>query len=89
MEEKITLRNFYIEYNLDAYLSYSTVRNFVHNNLKDLELNEYVKIYSKKRIRKTYLILKPVRLRNMLMNYFHNEELYLQTTDLFGFRESD
>jgi hypothetical protein len=85
--EKMTLRNFYIEYNLENYLSYSTVRNFIYNNLKELEKNEYVKVHNKQRVRKTYHILKPVRVRNMLMNYFHNEELFLQTKDLFGFRE--
>lgn len=80
--EKITLNGFYKEYNLYEYMSYSTLRNFIYNNYKELEKNGYIKIENKKRIRKTYLVLRPVKIRNLVMNYFHNQELYTTTTDV-------
>lgn len=81
--DKMTLRSFYIDYNLVEFIAYSTVRNYVFKNIKELEQNNLIKRENKKRIRNTYIILNPVRLRNKIMNHFHDEELYTINEGLF------
>jgi hypothetical protein len=80
---KKTLRSFYYDYNLMEFLAYSTVRNYIFNNLKELEEQKLLKRDKKNRIRNTYIVLNPVRLRNKIMNHFHDEELYTVNEGLF------
>lgn len=80
---KKTLRNFYYDYNLIDFMAYSTVRNYVFNNLKVLEEEKLIKRENKNRIRNTYLVLNPIRLRNRIMNNFHHEPLYTVNDNLF------
>lgn len=69
--EEISILNFYNNYALNEIMCYSTVYNYIVKNRKILEEQEIIKTGNKKKLRKNYMILRPVKLRIMIKDFYY------------------
>jgi hypothetical protein len=71
--EEISILNFYNNYGLNDIMCYSTVYNFIKNNRKMLENQDIIKTGNKKKLRKNYMIIRPVKLRVLIKDYYYGD----------------